>query len=317
MSLYSEQMDLVVRERLVPKMRGLSQDISAIEPYSYSSSELERYKRQLDYYSMIYDFLVEYIDGNEEIESSRLVNITRLLDAPTRERRGADYLGGELAKPYNPSIGYRLFVNNQEITAASAPYTFLTAGSEISITAVYTPAGHIYGARTFNVSVDGVQQVTGGYTSTIQGKIVPLSSGGGVVTIILRAYEDGVPLTAAETFVLPIATIVDNVFYYGSGAPGLTPVQIQGLTTLVEEKGSKTLEFNPNNEVLYFAYPAAFGVLQSIFDQNGYNVTADFLLRPGVFTLTSPNYGSGTSPYFIYEGINPLIVSNFKLTFNF
>jgi hypothetical protein len=317
MSLYSEQIDLVIRERLIPKMRGLATDIAAIEPYSFTSAELERYKRELDYYCMIYDFLEEYQTGNEEIEASKLVSITKLVGRPTRERRTNDYLGGELAQPYKPALGYRLFVNNQEITAAQAPYTFLTAGSEISISLVYTPSGHVYGARTMSVTAAGVQQVTGGFTNVLQGLIVPLSSGGGTLVITARAYENGIPLTATETFTLPIASIISNVLYYGSAIAGSTPVQIQGLTTLIEERGPKTLYFSPNNQVLYFAYPAAFGFLTSIIDQNNYNVTADFAIRTENFTLSSPNYGSGIASYYIYEGINSLIVSNFKLTFNF
>lgn len=80
LSTYSKQINVVLRDRLVPKMEHLSSEVARIEPYSYSSTILEDNKRQLDYYSIIYDFLYEYVNGCEEITNSKLTNITRLIN---------------------------------------------------------------------------------------------------------------------------------------------------------------------------------------------------------------------------------------------
>lgn len=82
MSTYSQQIDLVLQNRLIPEMNKLAMNIAAIEPYSYTGQLIEEYKRKLNYYSLLYDFLVEYSSGSEEIDDNRLVNIVRLLDVP-------------------------------------------------------------------------------------------------------------------------------------------------------------------------------------------------------------------------------------------
>ena len=116
MSTYSDQINVVINERLLPKMQNLSMQIANIEPYSYSSTELEDYKRQLDYYSMIYDFLNEYALGTEELDNAKLVNIVRLVDAPSQERKSSNYLSTSISKALKAKTGYKLYLNKTEIT---------------------------------------------------------------------------------------------------------------------------------------------------------------------------------------------------------
>src|ERR1035437_1377907 len=93
MSTYTDQIDVVLRERLIPKMQAISSDIANVEQYSYGSAQLLSYQRKFDYYCMIYDFLNEYLVGAEQIDNDKLINIVRLLESPTDEQKGTDYLG--------------------------------------------------------------------------------------------------------------------------------------------------------------------------------------------------------------------------------
>jgi hypothetical protein len=317
MSTYSDQINIILQGKLIPKMQLLAKEISSIEPYSFSSDHLEELKRQSDYYSMIYDFLMEYSTGEEELDNGKLVNITRLIDSPTRERRNSDYLSLPVSVSQSSKAGYRLYVDSKELTVASAASSYLTPGTTVSITLVYTPTSLISGVKSISATLGSIDQTSGGFNLVFQNVVIPISAGGSSLTITAVAKEDGVNLSPVQTFVLPITQTIDNVLYYGEGTIGLTPAQIQMLNVLYEEKGPKTVIFNPSNEVLYFAYPTQFGVLSSIVDQNDFDITNDFVRTTQAFTLTSPNYGTGVSNYYIYESINLLTVSNFSITFNF
>lgn len=99
--------------------------------------------------------------------------------------------------------------------------------------------------------------------------------------------------------------------------PGLSAVQIQGLTTLDEIKSDKTLSFNATSQVLYFAYPASFGALESVVEENDFEILPDFVKTTVAFTLSSPNFNTGVADYFVYEHKNIVTISDFTITFKF
>jgi hypothetical protein len=114
-------------------------------------------------------------------------------------------------------------------------------------------------------------------TITIQNKDIPLEDGGKTLALIAQAVEAfGAPI-APEFKAIPISTIADSTFYYGVGAIGLNVASIQGLTKFYEPRTSKTLRFNPNSQVMYFAYPLNYGALTSITDPNGFQIMSDFI----------------------------------------
>lgn len=107
------------------------------------------------------------------------------------------------------------------------------------------------------------------------------------------------------TFVYP--------FFYGVGAPGLTMVQIAALTKLIQIKTNSTITMSPSNQVYYFAYPAAYGSLTSIIDQNGFNVTGGYTQNTYSYTAADGTIQS----YYAYVFNSLTTQTNFKQTFNF
>ena len=75
MATYNDSIFTVIRNRLIPKIQAVSLEISAIEPYSYSGQDLIMLRKEFEYYTMLYDFLIEYATGLEEIDNDKLTNI--------------------------------------------------------------------------------------------------------------------------------------------------------------------------------------------------------------------------------------------------
>lgn len=75
--------------------------------------------------------------------------------------------------------------------------------------------------------------------------------------------------SAAITGIYPILYGANAADYSVSGG-------YSNLTKLIEQKSSKSLTVNANNEYLYFAFPASYGDLSSIRDGNGFDVTSSF-----------------------------------------
>lgn len=196
MSTYSDQIDLVVKTRLLPKMEALGEEIARIEPYSYSSSILEEYKRQLDYYSMVYDFLYEYITGEEELEGSKLVNIVRLIEANERRRKSADFL--ELTTPVLPGskvAGVELYIDKLKVSE-----TMVLDTGTATLTVVYTPAFQLPDEVYIMVELDD------GTTAISEGTICSLQNitlSGSSVSVTVTVYSPESQLFT-QTFSLPV-----------------------------------------------------------------------------------------------------------------
>lgn len=110
----------------------------------------------------------------------------------------------------------------------------------------------------------------------------------------------------------PPTDVLPYPYYYGSGAQGLTPVQIQALTADLSTRGDKSYLFNPTIEVYYIAYPAAYGHLTSIIDNNGFETL------PG-WTASLENFTESTLSisYYIYEFNNLTTQVDFTNTFKY
>jgi hypothetical protein len=257
---------------------------------------------------MVYDFLYEYVAGNEELGTGKLVNVVRLMESPTRERKVQDYLGTRPGRFAKVKTGYKMYIDRLEVNSN----TTIIAGSVITITLTYSPVSYIHGNKRIMFMCDTLLQSSDGFTITLQNKLIPLSRAGTNLVVVVVAYEDGVPLTSPQTFSIPIIAMADSTYYYGCGAPGLSVAQIQALSTTFGPKASKTLEFTSTEQVQYFASPVSFGNLTSIKDQNEFDITEDFVKTVRAFTVSGL-----TSNYNVYEFVNINTVSNFDITFNF
>lgn len=69
-------------------------------------------------------------------------------------------------------------------------------------------------------------------------------------------------------------------YYYGIGTAGLSAASVAALTKdIVVESTNKSVSYGAtSSEVYYFAYPASYGTLSSILDENGFETIADWTL---------------------------------------
>lgn len=101
--------------------------------------------------------------------------------------------------------------------------------------------------------------------------------------------------------------------YYGVFNAGATESDIKSLNKNIYLKSNRTFNFNPTLQRYYYAYPAEFGVLSSIIDQNGFNITSGFTLDVVNFTLLD----STIEQYYVYSSNLDTTQTNFQITFNF
>jgi hypothetical protein len=119
----------------------------------------------------------------------------------------------------------------------------------------------------------------------------------GTVTFTIRGInpQTNAVITAATrtiTYVYPI--------FYGMSATGNLSADA-GLTTLVEQQGTKVLSINGLAKYIYFAYPATYPDLTSIKDGSGYETITSFN------KYTRNQDGAGT----LWTGISYKIYINF------
>ena len=102
-------------------------------------------------------------------------------------------------------------------------------------------------------------------------------------TFILTASdgENTVSKSIGYKFVTP--------YYVGvSTTDVLTETEITALTKKVETKGSKTVDYTTSQSYMVFAYPKSYGAINSIIDQNGFNITDSFIQN--TLTINSVEY---------------------------
>lgn len=105
--------------------------------------------------------------------------------------------------------------------------------------------------------------------------------------------------------------------YYGVGAIGLSVAEIQQLTMVNVAKGDKAYNFSPTSQVFYYAYPASYGDLTSILDDNGFETISDWVKTTRSFTSNPPYYTYSTTDYNVYEFDHITTQVDFTNTFKF
>ena len=146
----------------------------------------------------------------------------------------------------------------------------------------------------------------------------PSASGG------TETYTDSTGVSSNTTYRVDVSdgtqTVSDSEsynfvypYYHGTGAPGLTPSEVQNLTKLIESKSNKVVYESPSSEVYYFAYPASYGSLSSILDSNGFEIIGDFTETDETFSMLD-----GTDQtYKVYEFNNLTTQTDFKITYKY
>ena len=121
--------------------------------------------------------------------------------------------------------------------------------------------------------------------------------------------ESGGPSTVSSsapfTFVYP--------YFHGAGAPGLSASAVSGLTkSVITSNANLNRVFTTaNGQVYYFAYPASYGALTAILDENGFETIGDWTLR----TQNITGLDGVAVSYRIYEFNNPVVAGSTNYTF--
>jgi hypothetical protein len=132
------------------------------------------------------------------------------------------------------------------------------------------------------------------------------------VTFRVDVTDDGVsggPTTVSASttfsFVYP--------YYYGADVPGITAAAVAALTkNVIASSANVNRSFvHAGGDVFYFAYPASYGALTSILDQNGFETISSWTLRTENITGLDTNAVS----YRIYEFNNVQAAGTSSFTF--
>lgn len=102
-------------------------------------------------------------------------------------------------------------------------------------------------------------------------------------------------------------------YYNGAAAPGRTPAQVAAMTkSIINSTATLNKAFTTaNGDVYYFAYPASYGLLTSILDENGFETFS-------AWTKTTQNItglDASAVSYNIYESNNPVVAGSTNFTF--
>jgi len=185
------------------------------------------------------------------------------------------------------------------VTAATFTAT-TTKRSDDIVSVEYFVGGVSYATEAAPIAGGGIEtQVwAGSIADTTQFKVSVTDAGVSGGPSIISA-------TKTFTYVYP--------YYYGIGVAGLTPTQVAALTkNIATESTNKNVNFSATSaQVYYIAYPASYGVLNSILDENLFETIGDW-------TLTVANIiGLDTTAvsYNIYEFNNVVTAAATNYTF--
>ena len=260
MSIYSDQINIVLRDRLIPKMQAVSKDMVIVEQFSYDGPQLLSLKRKSDYYSMIYDFLEEYLVGAEQIDNDKLVNVVRLLDSPDSEQKGMDYLGTIPEKKARVRSGYTMYIDGIEVTSE----TVIVPGSVITITIVYGSTKTITGNKSIVLTSDTIDQTSDGFTIILQHMVIPILSAGTFLQITAQAKENGVALDVGYLFRVPIGD-VKNL----TGTITLVTTTLGVFTTNLSGTGNASIDWGDSSPVEVVTLLPGLSPITHTYSTNG------------------------------------------------
>ena len=141
----------------------------------------------------------------------------------------------------------------------------------------------------------------------------------------VETFTESTPFTDTMTFFSKVTdgtTLVQSntvtysyvyPYYSGADAPGITAAAVSALTKDVRASTSSLNKSftTSNGDVFYFAYPASYGALTSIKDENNFETIGDWTLR----TENITGLDASAVSYRIYEFNNPVIAFTTDYTF--
>lgn len=89
------------------------------------------------------------------------------------------------------------------------------------------------------------------------------------------------------------------------------------LTKLVETKATKTVALTGTSAYIYFAYPASYGQLTAVYDQNGFDTLASFTVYQAVVLASGLNHDNWSTTYYVYRSTNLTTVATKPFVFTF
>ena len=101
--------------------------------------------------------------------------------------------------------------------------------------------------------------------------------------------------------------------FFGVAAVGADEATIEAMTKGIYLQQNRTITYSPVNQRMYYAYPASFGTLTRIVDQNGFNVTDGWESSIVNFSLADTTNES----YRVYYNNSDTTQTNFQITFEF
>ena len=90
-------------------------------------------------------------------------------------------------------------------------------------------------------------------------------------------------------------------FLYGDSVGILTTTHYTDLQKLIQTQGNKNIAFNDTVKYFWFGYPASYGALSQILDQNGFDVTAGFVVSNPVSVTSTGLDANWTEDYIFYR----------------
>ena len=208
---------------------------------------------------------------------------------PTINTMAATATGGVFEKGTSVSITAMSVIVGKK-SSALAKVEFLNGSTVVDTISTGLPTSGtatIKSAKTFAITTN----------STLAAKVYDSEKTAGVSTVNGPSY----------TFVDP--------YFYGAvpAATAMTSEAINALTKKIETKGAKKYAFSGvNNATMVFAYPKSYGVLKSIIDPNGFNLTDTFAR-----TEVNVTVKSGEVPYYVYRNSASTVDNGYTMTFNY
>jgi hypothetical protein len=176
---------------------------------------------------------------------------------------------GAFANAGNPITLY----NNGTVINSSAYTVTINSATSATIT-FHTP-----------IALDGTVDTTINVTVSVNSHLVSVSKS---YTFVITGY---------------------TVYYGGSSTNTLTAADITaGTSASLSAKAEMDYKFTISNGYSFMAYPASWGELSTILDQNGFNITSDYTLSQVTINSTSYN---------VYVSADPSTISNFTIKFQF
>lgn len=128
-----------------------------------------------------------------------------------------------------------------------------------------------------------------------------------------KATDDGTSGGPSEVTSNTVSFVFVYPYYFGAGVPALSAASVAGLTKDIRQStASLNKSFTTSNgDVYYFAYPASYGALTSIKDENNFETIGDWTLR----TENITGLDASAQSYRIYEFNNPVVAGSTNYTF--